>query len=209
MFAYCLNNPVNRTDICGKTSLWYYLIVDHDMGFIHRMVQLDILANSGPEISVELVLPGLGRADIVDTTRGAVWEVKHAGKTPELREWIALAQAVGYIGGEHQGVLIECLGDVGHFQGEFLISCLESTYLVTYCTPNDGVVLYSVKEITGLEHEYEHAAIYAYVPKNTKKPAVMIQIPALAIAGGPGGLYVDGIYGGTWGKRQPDCYSWG
>ena len=171
-------------------------------------MQAQILATSGSEIVVELVLPGIGRADVVNTETGRVWEVKHAGKYPELRKLIAAAQAVGYIGGEQHGVLIEALGDEGEFQGEFLVFCVNRYYLVTYNTPMDGVVLYSVEDITGTENAYEYATIYNYNPK--KMPAInLIQLPFLPIAGGPGDLYLDGIYGGTWEKRQPDFYSWG
>lgn len=123
MFAYCLNNPFNRLDVSGGISLWYYLVIDHDMGFVHRLVQAHIIATGGPNIKAELVLTGLGRADVVDVSLGTVWEVKHAGMFPDVRMREAVDQAVGYIGGEYEDILIVGLGEAGRFEGTFCIAC--------------------------------------------------------------------------------------
>ena len=63
MFAYCLNNPVNRTDTTGTISLWYFLIVDSDMGFIHRAV-VDHIGENYWGIRTEYILDNFGRADV-------------------------------------------------------------------------------------------------------------------------------------------------
>ena len=164
MFAYCLNNPVNRIDATGVASLWYYLIVDHDMGFVHRMVLLHIRMNN-PNIATELVLTGLGRADVVDPSIGVVWEVKHAGNDPAVRIAEALLQAVGYIGGKQQETTIYGLGEAYRFSGTFFVSVLGTIYQVDYNTPVEGVVLYSVNEV---QFRDEESTVFVYIPKTKK-----------------------------------------
>ena len=187
MFAYCLNNPINRIDACGDISLWYYLIIDHDMGFVHRLVQAHIIETYGPNYSAELILTGFGRADIVSIDNGHVWEVKHAGKTPELRAGVAATQAARYIGGTHGNTLITGLGAAGVFEGSFYILCASDYYQVSYTTPQKGAVLYSVKESTG----YSGEVYAAYVPQKQKKPARNSLIVGTLgfIAGGGGGFH--------------------
>ena len=158
MFSYCLNNPVNRGDSEGTVSLWYYLIIDHDMGYIHRMVQLHIKTTYGEHIHSEWVLTGLGRADIVDEREMVVWEVKHARNIPDQRALDAQLQAMNYVGGEHNGAKIVALGQAGAFCGTFDVLCKGSIYQVTYNTPQMGVVLYSVEEVqvrtSAIAYEY-------------------------------------------------------
>ena len=186
MFAYCLNNPANRIDSAGGISLWYYLIVDHDMGFIHRMVQAHILETGGPNIKAELILTGLGRADVVDVSLGTVWEVKHSGMYPEVRILEALVQAVGYIGGEYEDILIVGLGESGRFEGVFCITCNGYNYEVSYNTPTDGVILYSVKETSNSQEAYAYA--YEYVPKTVEQESLgVVAVPAGALGFGFGG----------------------
>ena len=188
MFAYCLNNPVNRSDSSGSISLWYYLIVDFDMGFIHRMVQAHIVATGGPDIKTEMVLTGLGRADVVDKSLGVVWEVKHAGKYPDARMFEAAVQAAGYIGGEYEDVLIIGLGEAGRFNGTFCITCRGQNYEVSYNTPMDGVILYTVTETSNQKEQYDYS--YTYVPKADQET----QNGLLCIAAAPAGA--TGFYGG-------------
>ena len=164
MFAYCNNNPINQTDPSGAASLWYYIIVSSDYGFIHRAVQTHILAVYQGSYSKEISLGGFGRADIVDTDQGAVWEVKHASQNPKERALIATAQASGYIGGTNGNVKITTLGEAGAFKGFFYIQCLDCFYRVDYWTPQAGAVLYSVQE----EPEYEGSAYIVFVPRDVK-----------------------------------------
>ena len=178
-FAYCLNNPVNRTDTSGTASLWYYLIVDSDMGFIHRCVQLHILANNTTTLRKELVLGGHGRADIVDVRLGTVWEVKHASVIPIERAAIATAQARGYIGGTQGNTTITDLGAANAFSGSFIIQCDKYYYDVTYHTPQKGAILYSVKEVTN----YEGSVYAVYVPKVNQKEDTSLASPAIALIG--------------------------
>lgn len=158
MFAYCLNNPINRIDASGDVSIWYYLIVDHDMGFIHRLVQAHIALNYGVE--TEVTLSAYGRADIFHL--GKVWEIKHAGQNSVIRIALAMAQAYNYVCLNDE---VTGLGAAGAYSGEFYVQCLESAYLVEYTTPREGVILYSVTEVSNYNGEY-----YAvYVPKEVKE----------------------------------------
>ena len=76
MFAYCGNNPVNYCDPTGTTQqFWYKMFGDHDPGYIHRAVQVDILIkyNVYAEIyGAEYIMPGIGRADIVCLETGEI-----------------------------------------------------------------------------------------------------------------------------------------
>ena len=194
MFAYCLNNPVNRVDSLGTAGIWYYLIVEHDMGLIHRLVQAHILANN-PNLYVELVLPGYGRADVVDVSVGAVWEVKHAGKDPMGRTAIAAAQAAGYVGGVQGGVTVNGLGAAGEFSGSFVIILGENTYCVEYSTPVDGVILYSVADIPRIKVPAD-CTVYAFdeALNPQKDDALACVLGGLAFC--PAGAGFGGCFGG-------------
>ena len=180
MFAYCLNNPINRIDETGTTSLWYYLVVDSDFGFVHRMVQLHIISVYGGIFRKELTIEGLKRADIVDTSTGAVWEVKHASTTPEKRITEAQRQAQTYVGGTSKtGTKITHLGEAGAFSGFFYILCQGSYYRVDYWTPQDGAILYSVKE----DSNYSGEAYIAYIPVTERKTSDLAALSGLAMLG--------------------------
>lgn len=162
MFAYCMNDPVNRIDIEGAVSLWYFLIIDSDMGYIHRKVQEQI-KNSYSSVLAEVQLNSGMRADLVDPKTGEVWEVKHMGTNPLRRIFEAWAQAGRYLGQTSKsGVTLTEFGDVDEFEGVFTIACGQFTYLVEYATPVDGVVLYWVTEIN-YKPQYEYD--YTYKPK--------------------------------------------
>ena len=181
IFVYCLNNPVNRTDTCGTYSLWYYLIVDHDMGFIHRTVQAHI--QNTYNVRTEVRLSGFGRADIVRDS--AVWEVKHAGKNPLQRMVIAYAEASGYVLLNDE---LDTLGEPNAFSGTLYIGCEGFSYEVEYCTPFWGAVLYTVKEIQNYNGEY--AAVYVPVENRSEKESL-----CMAGAGALVGIPVGGSLG--------------
>ena len=145
MFAYCLNNPVNRTDETGSSSFWNILFANHDFGFIHRAVQAHIAFTCGAQ--AEIWILG-GRADI--KLGDAVWEVKHAGKVPANRICEAQTQAKRYIDGER----ITHLGPAGAFSGFFYIGCGNDSYRVEYTTPAQGAVLYTVSKVDNYQGEY-------------------------------------------------------
>jgi len=157
MFAYCLNNPINRTDVTGSVSLWYFLIVDHDMGFIHRMVVDHIQKNNN--VDTEVPLSTYGRADVVSGT--AVWEVKHAGKDPTSRTTLAWAQAMTYVCFNEE---LTTLGAAYAYSGVFYIQCLEYSYMVEYSTPTSGVILYTVTEVQNFQGKYD----FEFVPHKQK-----------------------------------------
>ena len=158
MFAYCLNDPVNRTDLTGSVGLWYYLIIDSDMGFIHRAV-VDHIASQNPGVSIEYTLSSFGRADVFDFGIGAIWEVKHAGTDPGMRTAAAQLQAYGYWLLNEE---VNCFGKANAFSGIFYIQCLNSSYKVEYYTPVAGAVLYTVTEVGDYDGEF----FRVYVPKS-------------------------------------------
>ncbi len=186
MFVYCNNNPVNMLDENGLASIWYYLKELFKWGFIHSCVQDHIISRNGgiskelwltkevrlPEVGfVEIVI---GRADLRNND-GAVWEVKHAGQDPASRTALATTQASFYIGAKctRDGVVINGLGNANAFSGKFVINYvydgIYESYEVSYDTPSNGVVLYTVKQI-----KYQETAQYYLAnepaPAPVKKP---------------------------------------
>lgn len=148
------------------------------------MVQAHIKATGGPDIKTELVLTGLGRADVVDKSLGVVWEVKHSGMFPDKRMLDAAIQALGYVGGQYEDILIIGLGEADRFEGVFCITCDGHNYEVSYNTPMDGVILYSVQETANQQEEYAYA--YAYIPKmaNEDQSAVVGFFGVVGFSGG-------------------------
>ena len=177
MFAYCLNDPTNNVDLNGYYSIWWPLIEDHDMGFIHKKVEEEIARLSLWTVATEITLTEGGRADLVDRFTGEVWEIKHAGTNPVDRMAKAQEQAERYLGQKGvglRGLGIETteLGGLGRFNGAFLLMHLHSLYMVTYCTPKEGVVLYSVAELNvKAALAYSYLQIFEYVDKKSRQAA--------------------------------------
>ena len=189
MFSYCLNNPVNAIDPDGEVSIWYFLIQSCRMGLVHATVQLDIVANyTGIEIekwvndSEEVCV---GRADVINQA-GHVWEVKHAGKFPALRAEIAQIQAIRYLNKTcaDSGRRVSSLGAAGTFSGTFTLSIGENYYSVSYWTPRDGAILYSVVEIS----KPDTVVDYAYCMNENKKIVRQTACEGLPSGLGNGGL---------------------
>lgn len=109
--------------------------------------------------------------------------MKLTGMFPDVRMREAVDQAVGYIGGEYEDILIVGLGEAGRFEGTFCIACNSYNYEVNYNTPMDGVILYSVKETSNSQEEYAHS--YVYVPKDSFFGAVA-PIGAIGFCSGGG-----------------------
>ena len=200
MFVYCNNNPVNLLDENGLAGIWFRLKELAKWGFIHNCV-LDHITGTNGGISKELwlkrevIFPNvgfveiiIGRADLANE-EGAVWEVKHAGQNPDIRIALATAQASFYIGAKciRNGIVLKGLGNANAFSGKFIINYvyegIYESYEVSYDTPSNGVVLYTVKQI-----KYQETAQYylanepAHVKKSEEKPAL---IPILVPAGLP------------------------
>ena len=181
MFAYCLNNPANLVDPTGeRVQLWPILFGDHEPGYIHKTVQLHIIASG--LFSKELYLPGTGRADIYDPETGEIWEIKHGGSTLETQN-TRIADAEKQIGryiNNKSGIPLH-IGHAGAFTGVFMINCGNVSYSVAYDTPQPGVILYYVNE----SKNYEPAASYAYYPRQERAKymigALLITLP---VAGG-------------------------
>ena len=160
MFAYCLNNPICFADIDGEEAgLWGYLFADGDPGFIHRMVQLHILLVYNAEAflySKEFVMPGVGRADIIKPSTMEIWEIKYAGKVIQTRIDLATSQVERY----ERAFSSVGRGSKGEFNGSFIINCIEKSYLISYTTPSEGVIIYT---LTPLE-EYSNSPFATFVP---------------------------------------------
>ena len=197
MFSYCLNNPVNRIDPTGAISLWYFLIIDSDMGFIHRAV-VDHIDENYSGIYTERKLSNFGRADIVQRSTGAVWEVKHAGVNPPLRSATAQLQAYTYVLVNDE---INCLGQANAFSGTFYIQCGIYSYAIDYSTPHYGVILYTVTELDNFEGEYYRV----YVPKHEeakKRASSRLYVPVYSTArGGCGAFLASALLG----MFMPSC----
>lgn len=168
MFTYCLNNPVLLQDSEGDSPalIWYFLFLNSEFGFIHRMVQADIVKNN-PQMLIEVWTNRsdgtLGRADVVDPSTGHVWEVKSQNTVA-----LADAQARSYINGACFGSwdkTITDLGEAGRFANVFYVNCLGRTYLVSYTTPAPGVISYSVNE----NMQFLPDTVAVYVPKKTQR----------------------------------------
>ena len=99
MFAYCGNNPVNRSDPSGyKWKFWRVLFEDHRPGYIHWAVEAHIVL--GGLAQKELVLPGVGRADIYKPETGEIWEIKYGGSSDVAKQENtnkAIEQLKGYL----------------------------------------------------------------------------------------------------------------
>lgn len=175
MFAYCLNDPTNRVDLEGFAGIWWTLIDDHEMGFIHKMVEREIERLSLGTVATEITLSGGGRADLVDRFTGEVWEIKHASTDPAGRAAQAYNQVKGYLGQEGVGlrgigIKTTDFGEEGRFNGAFMLMHGTSLYVVTYCTPSQGVVLYSVAECSlKAAYAYSYLYIYEYIEKAARK----------------------------------------
>ena len=180
MFAYCGNNPSNGLDPTGeRADLWPLLFEDHDPGFIHRRVQEHIVIKA--LFTDEFVLPGTGRVDIYDPETGEIWEIKHGGsslKMQEKRTSDAQKQINRYENNKSNIPLHA--GRAGAFTGGFYINCVNKSYLVTYNTPEPGVILYYVEQAPNFEPE----ASYAYARKKRENTYMIGALIVPAFMGG-------------------------
>ena len=189
MFAYCENNPIALIDPDGEISIWPLLFSDNNYGFIHFAVQVHIALKYGLEYSLEMeckVEKGgqdVGRADIVSTSTGSVWEVKSFNKFDE-----AEAQLARYLGGTaiRTNTHISSLGAAGAFNGTFTIGCGSYYYDVVYFTPWAGTVLYAVsqgrKQSSPAElYDFAYEGVRTPIPNKQKYPELAYgTVPAVA-----------------------------
>ena len=215
MFAYCLNNPVNRIDAEGAISLWVILFINSEFGWIHRQVQEHIRMYGGGDYGIEKGVYNLagelvGRVDVYDIHTGQAWEVKSVGTQAS-----AYPQLERYLGNHLKDGTILTAGDAGRFHGEFVVNYLDSSYLVSYQTPSTGVVTYSVKEIT-----FQKECEYVYVPAKERKIAEetemnfghapqSISAPLILLTLVGGGALICGklLGGGNLFSRTTVCYN--
>lgn len=168
-FAYSLNNPVNRIDSGGTISIWAYLFFYSEYGWIHLHVQLHILAKGGGAYGMEKGVYNssgefVGRVDVykeIGETAYA-WEIK----TKNAGESAAREQLKRYLGNSLKNGAELIKGPAEEFEEQFVVNYLFSSYLVTYSTPSEGVILYDVDEIS-----YQEQYDYVYVPKKVTQKA--------------------------------------
>ena len=182
MFAYCLNNPIMFADSTGtRAQVWQVIFGDHDSGYIHRAVQAHIVFKNSA-IKKELVLPGIGRADIYNPKTYEMWEIKHGGSTSEMkneRRLSADSQVSKYIKGAKEKLgLTYHKGHAGAFNGEFILTCDSVSYLISYDTPANGVILYYVKQL-----KKQESNVFAAYPSKEYGYAKKMSIFALGVGG--------------------------
>lgn len=132
---------------------------------------------------MELYLPGAGYADIYDPETGEMWEIKYGGNTAEMqaaRTAEAFAQISRYLNCKEPPMPLT-IGHAGAFTGAFLINYDQTSYCVTYDTPEPGVILYYVAPLPKMDP----AASYAYNPATKKvEHLIMLGLLGSAVAGG-------------------------
>jgi RHS repeat-associated protein len=143
MFTYCLNNPVQRSDPRGDTSI-IPLPTLRDYYYMHRAVQNDIKRQYGYEIEVYVVGPrGTGRLDIYDVTTNQYYEVKHS---PAAAGWLFDEQMKKYDSSHVAGRLLKKYnnieGKVTRGQQYIAGKTTYSYWDIFYHTDEDGVIVY-------------------------------------------------------------------
>ena len=213
MFAYCTNDPVNYVDDEGTYALWFILKKTGNFGFVHKCVETEI-ENNYPGILTEVVIPKYVpyldrtvnyRADVVEQVTGSVWEIKHAGSDPLLREYVAKFQALHYINGQYDhkkgSGTTTCLGRAGAFWGTFIIAVGTTAYQVNYTTPSEGAILYTITEL-GNKNAYAYSYSVAYAEEKEKSMSIptpvmvlpLFVLPSFTFYGSSG--CITAIYGG-------------
>jgi hypothetical protein len=137
-------------------------------------------------------MPGIGRADIVCFETNEMWEIKYGGTGDEgLLKGISNAdeQLNRYL---DKGCTLQ-KGSSGKFHGSFAITLDELYYLVTYTTPELGVIVY-----TFVRTEKRTASVqFAYAPYtlyNEQKEGMLVGIMACALISSMGGIAVNRDY---------------
>ena len=177
-----MNSPVTRIDEAGTESIWWRLIEDYCFGFIHLAVQMHIVLHN-PGIGMEKAVYNnedkkCGRADIFNLKTGEVWELKTVRTGAEA----AALQVEKYCGNHLKDSDKKLTkGMSGRFLDYFYLQCGIDIYMVTYSTPQDGVILYHVKKCR-LAQEEAYAE-YVPIPQRTpeRKPTIG-GIPAYGVA---------------------------
>lgn len=177
MFAYCLNNPIQRSDPRGDASI-IPLPTLRDYYYMHRAVQYDIVENYGFGMEVYVVGPnGVGRLDLYDGTTNQYYEVKHSSAAAgELFDYQMSKYDSSYVTGwRFEEYSIE--GNVTRGQKYISGFTTYSYWDIEYHSREDGVIVYNW---------YINKARYeAYVATVAVVVAAAVVYSALGYCGGP------------------------
>ena len=140
LFAYCDNDPINRQDDEGDLWKWLPFKESGDWGFVHKMVQAEIVELYGNQrLGKEVYTNIHTRMDIFSYPTYEVWEVKpYSGGRGYAAAYISLQK---YVGKYYEGKVI-VPGAANEFTGTFPLAYGEYSLQVEYFTPAPGVILY-------------------------------------------------------------------
>ena len=141
-YSYCWNCPNMCVDLLGYIAL---------PGTIHREVVLHIKDNNkNLEISKVKILYSNGRygyCDIINTTTGAIWEVKRC----TISKTKALNQLDKYVAGTYKHKTDLKLKRGGYLRGDsFTYKNFATTYYVSYWYAGDGIIYYEYNKDSNL-----------------------------------------------------------
>ena len=177
MFAYCLNNTIQRSDPTGDASI-IPLPTLRDYYNMHKAVQYDIVENYGYGMEVYVVGPkGVGRLDLYDGTTNQYYEVKHSpAATGSLFNDQMKKYDSSYVAGwrfEEYNIG----GKVARGQQNIFGFTTYSYWDIEYHSSEDGVIVYNW---------YINKARYeAYVATVAVVVAAVVVCAAFGYCGGP------------------------
>ena len=143
MFAYCLNNPILRTDAIGQASI-VPIPTLKDYYHMHRAVQYDVSEAFGFGIEVFVVgTRGIGRLDLYDGETNQYYEVKHApAATGELLDKQLGKYDVSHVAGWRFSEY-SAMGTVSKGSAYIMGKTTYSYWDIVYHSSGAGVIVYN------------------------------------------------------------------
>ena len=174
MFAYCNNNPVACADDEGTAPWW---VIIPDWGYVHRLVQDYIVANSGIDLLTEqrvyLANGKTGRVDLLATESNEIWEVKFCGPAALGAE----IQLNRYLAGTLYGGEEMRAGEP-IFEDSFIDPVKKLK--IWYWSVAPGIILYDFALLGKGELESVTVPVPSYEPKGRLAMQFSCSIPSLA-----------------------------